>query len=280
MKLLYKVFTAIFLIVIFTSPSFVTSLVFAAGVISSQPVQSSSQAVTVGGSGGGLSVRIAPGELLPVRITLSNFGGGKEVDVLVTYEVLDDRGVDIYVASQTVAVETTASFVKTIPIPNGTPSGEYIAKTSIAYLGQTAPASTQFSFAVEDKVIGLFEGDFFLYSGITLVFGMLMVFLAHAFMRRQKVARLTPLDYSNIPQDKRIFFELLSDTIMAMRLKAGDVALDIAAHIDGLLIDTKTGRVLKITDEPSKIIALLVSGYEKALGKKVSFSFREKKKEL
>jgi hypothetical protein len=61
---------------------------------------------------------------------------------------------------------------------------------------------------------------------------------------------------------------------MGMRAQVGESALDIAKQIDGLVIDEKTGRVLKLTAKPSKVVAELVSGYEKALGKKVSFSFR------
>jgi hypothetical protein len=52
------------------------------------------------------------------------------------------------------------------------------------------------------------------------------------------------------------------------------MAIDIASNVKGLSIDQKTGRVLKITDDPSKIIALLVLGYDAVLGKKVSLSFR------
>ncbi|MBP6913387.1 MAG: hypothetical protein KBC00_02130 [Candidatus Levybacteria bacterium] len=48
-----------------------------------------------------------------------------------------------------------------------------------------------------------------------------------------------------------------------MRQKVGERALDIAPHVDGLTIDKKTGRVLKLTRNPSKIIAELVSEYEK-----------------
>jgi hypothetical protein len=61
---------------------------------------------------------------------------------------------------------------------------------------------------------------------------------------------------------------------MQMRGRVGDQALEIASHIDGLKIDKETGRVLDLTEPPAKIIATLVSEYEKLLGKKVSFSFR------
>ena len=52
----------------------------------------------------------------------------------------------------------------------------------------------------------------------------------------------------------------------------------IASQIEGLEINQDTGRVLHMTENPSKIIATLVSEYEKILGKKVSFSFRKEKR--
>jgi hypothetical protein len=101
-----------------------------------------------------------------------------------------------------------------------------------------------------------------------------MIFLGHGLIKRRRTTRLTPFDYSNIAHGERTFYEILSDTIMEMRGRVGDDALDIAAGVAGLTIDKNTGRVLAITEHPSKVIAALVSEYEKTLGKKVSFSFR------
>lgn len=222
----------------------------------------------------GLVTKVAPGELLPVSVKLLNFGGGKKVDVIVTYEIFNAKEESIYQIKETVAVETTASFVKTLQIPFTALPGIYTAKTSIIYGGQLVPATTQFPFRVERKIFGLFQNDFFLYGGITAIVGVLMTLLGHTLIKRRRTERLVPFDYSNIPHGKRTFYEILSDTIMEMRERVGDDALDIAANIDGLKIDKATGRVLALTDHPSKIIATLVSEYEKLLGKKVSFSLR------
>jgi hypothetical protein len=101
-----------------------------------------------------------------------------------------------------------------------------------------------------------------------------MVLLSYLLVKRRRKTRLTPFDYSNIPHNERTFYEILSDTIMQMRSRAGDEALLIASHIDGLKIDKETGQVLAIDENPARIIATLVYEYEKLLGKKVSFSFR------
>lgn len=218
--------------------------------------------------------KVAPGEFLPISIKLANFGGGKRVDVLLQYMIFTSTGEKIYESDETVAVETTASFVKKIQVPFNTIGGVYTAKTSIVYQDQVVPATTQFPFTVERKIFGLFQSDLFLYGGSTLLVGILMFIFGHTFIKRRRAMRLTPFDYSDISHDMRTFYEILSDTIMEMRERVGDDALLIASNIDGLKIDKETGRVLAFTEHPSKIIATLVSEYEKILGKKVSFSLR------
>lgn len=221
-----------------------------------------------------IKVKVAPSELLPISVKLSNFGGGRRVDVRIVYSILTNTGDEIYSTNETVAVETTADFVKTIQVPFGTAPGRYRAKTSITYEGQLVPATTEFPFMVERKVLGLFQSDFYRYGVLIILLGLLVGVLGFVFAKRRRLTRFTPFDYSDIPHDERVFFELLSDTIMEMRQRVGDRALDVARQIDGLVIDIKTGRVLEITEKPSKVIAGLVDGYEKILGKKVSFSFR------
>lgn len=227
-----------------------------------------------------IQMRVAPGGLLPISVKLSNFGGNKRADVLIGYSIFSSAGKEINSASETVAVETTANFVKTIQIPFNTVPGIYTAKTSITYEGQLVPATTQFPFTVERKILGLFQSDFLLYGGITLLVSVLMLLLGHALIKRRRGVRFTPFDYSDILHDQRTFYEILSDTIMEMRERVGDDALKIASDIPGLKIDKENGRVLTLTEHPSKIIATLVSEYEKLLGKKVSFSFRREKTDL
>ena len=226
-------------------------------------------------SNAGIVTKVAPGEVLPISVKLSNFGSSQRIDVLITYGIFSSTGNEIYSINETVAVETTNNFVKTIQIPFGTAPGTYTARTSIIYNSQLVPATTQFSFTVERKFFGLFQSDFFLYGGVTIFISIIMVLLAYALIKRRRATRFTPFDYSNISSDKRTFYEILSDTITSMRGRVGDDALLIASHIDGLKIDVKNGRVIELTGPPSKTIALLVSEYEKILGKKVSFSIRK-----
>jgi hypothetical protein len=220
------------------------------------------------------SSKVAPGELLPVSVQLSNFGGTARVDVLVKYSLVNSSGAEIYSANETVAVETSASFIKSVEIPAKTASGSYTARTSVTYPGQLVPATTQVPFTVEQKVFGVFLNDLYLYGGIAVVASVLLILLGRTLIKRRRTSRFSPIDYTNIPSDKRPFYEMLSDTIMEMRARVGDDAMFIAEHVDGLKIDSRTGRVLSITDSPAKIIANLVTAYEATLGKKVSFSLR------
>ncbi len=225
----------------------------------------------------GLSVKVAPGEKLPVAVKLSNFGGGTRVDVILTYLITSEKDVEIYKTTETVAVETTNNFIKNIQIPSDTSPGIYTAKTTISYPGQLAPATTEFKFTVERKIFGLFQSSFTLYGGGTLALAVLTATVGYTWVKRRSVSRAALIDYSNIDGDERVFYELISDTVLGMRQKVGDKALDIAGSIEGLKINKDTGRVENLTQSPSKIIAELVSGYEKSLGTKVSFAFRNPK---
>ena len=224
--------------------------------------------------------KVAPGEFLPLSVKLLNFGSQNRVDVDVSYEILNKKGERVHFIKETVAVETTASFVKTIQIPFDVSPGEYTAKTYISYQGQLVPAVSSFPFKVERKIAGFFQSDFIYYLGFTLFISILTLIFGHTLMKHYRKNRLSPIDYSDIPHDLRIFYEILSDTIMEMRERVGDDAISIATKIDGLKIDKDTGRVLELSSSPAKIIATLVSEYEKLLGKKVSFSLRPEKKDL
>ena len=226
-------------------------------------------------SNAGVVTKVAPGELLPISVKLSNFGGSQRVDVLMTSGIFSDTGKEIYSISETVAVETTNNFVKMIQVPLDTAPGAYVAKTSIIYGGQLVPATTQFPFTVERKIFGFFQSDFFFYGGVAFLVCIMAFALGWVLVKRRRKGRSSPYDYSAISRGKRTFYEILSDTIMQMRQRVGDDALAIASQIDGLRIDKETGRVLSVTKSPAKIIATLVSEYEKKLGKRVSFSFRK-----
>jgi len=224
-------------------------------------------------SSGNLVTRVAPGELLPVAVKLTNFGGGSRVDVTIDYRILNEKGEAVITEKETVAVETTASYIKVIQIPRDIAPGNYTAESSIVYQGQKVPATASYQFTIERKILGLFETQFIIYGIITFFVGIASVIASRLIKKKLRVSRIAPHEYTDIPKEERIFYEIVSDIIAQMRQRVGDKALDIAKSIDDLEIDENSGRVLKIKKSPAKIIALLILKYEKTLGKKVSFSF-------
>lgn len=226
-------------------------------------------------SGGSLISKVAPGEFLPVSVKLLNFGSGRRVDVTIDYNIFSNGNV-ILTEQETVAVETTASFVKLIQIPLDMQPGKYTARSSIVYKDQVVPATAQFQFTVEKKIAGIFISQFIVYSVITLLVGTGFSVVSRMIIKKRRTGRLIPHDYSKVEKDERIFYEIISDTIGQMRFRAGDDALEIAQNIPGLKIDGETGKVLDIERNPAKIIALLVLRYETLLGRKVSFAPRKK----
>ena len=228
---------------------------------------------------GGLVTKVAPGEFLPISVKLTNFGGGRRVDVTIDYLILNSNGEVVAVENETVAVETTASYVKFIQVPHSAVPGVYTAESSIVYQDQLVPATSSYQFSVERKIAGIFVSQFILYAIITLAIGIAFAVVSRLIIKKRRARRLTPHDYSNVPKEKRIFYEIISDTIMQMRYRVGDEALEIAKNIHNLVIDEKDGKVLEIKDSPEKIIALLILQYEKNLGEKVSFALRKPGKE-
>lgn len=229
-------------------------------------------------SSGGLVSRFAPGELVPLSVELSNFGGTRRADVTITYRILDENGAEVLSDSATVAVETTASFVKIIQLPQNIAPGRYTAISNITYAFQEVPAVSSFQFTVERKIAGIFVSQFLLFGGVTVGVGFAFAVVGRLILKRRRSTRFSPYDYANVSKEQRMYYELISDTIMQMRTRVGDVALEIAGKIDDLAIDKDSGRVLKLKESPAKIMALLILYYEKYLGKKMSFSLREQEK--
>ncbi|MBU0636597.1 MAG: hypothetical protein ABH818_02360 [Patescibacteria group bacterium] len=215
-----------------------------------------------------MTSKVAPGEILPVSVKLMNFGQTEKVDVIIVYKVVNENNQQVVEERETVAVETTASFIKNIFLPKNISPGLYVARSSIFYLDQKTPTVASFQFTVEKKVLGFFLTDFILYLFIVLILIIMMVLLSRLLIKKNRHSRLNPHDYSDISEEIRVFYELISDVIMEMRYHAGDRALKIALEIKDLNIDKKTGKVLAFNNDPGKIIADLIKQYQKQFGKK------------
>lgn len=218
--------------------------------------------------------KFAPGEFISFSIKLINFGSLHRGDVTLNYQILDNQNTEVLSSSETVAVETSASFVKRIFLPSTLIPGSYTLTTNLVYPGQQNPAVSKFDFIVENKIIGLFKSDLIKLLIIVGLIFLILLFILYLFIRRIKKSHIVSFDYSDKPKDQLIFYEILANVINQMRLRIGDNALSIASNIPDLEINHKTGKIINIKKEPSKIIALLIYRFEKYSGQKISFSLQ------
>ena len=217
--------------------------------------------------------RAAPGENMPVRVRLSNFGDASRADGTITYAIVDSDGREVQSESETVAIETTATFIHSLLLPNSIQPGQYTVRVFVSYRGQQAPAVSSYPFTVERKIAGIFESDLLRYGIIALVSVLFVLGLVWIFEKyhHRAVARH---DYSEIESKDRIYYEMVSDIIQQMRLHEGDKALLMAAKIPGLSIDTASGRVSHVEKDPATVVASLVSEYESVFGKHINLSLK------
>lgn len=231
------------------------------------------------------SNRIAPGEFLPVSVKLVNFGSEKRIDVTVNYKIFNNADKDVfyqkevYSESETVAVETTASFVKRIQLPYNFEPGLYTLVTILNYPYQEDPAVSKTPFLVEEKIGGFFKSDLTIYSTFLLLILSVVILFAvlatYFFSRYRRTHSIIHFDYSDKPKNEIIYYEILSDVISQIRLRIGDKALKIAKQFPDLNINEHTGEIIEIKKEPSKIISSLLAKYEELTGQPISFSVKK-----
>ena len=258
-----------------TLPQVCSGIVFGLAILYAYaPVTHAADAISTSASSQESAVRVVPGGVLPVTVHLTNFGSTRRVDVVITYRILDASGAPVLDESETVAVDTSASFVKQLSVPANAAPGAYREETSIQYPYQSAPAESGFPFAVERAYLGVFVSDWFEYGGAAFLLAIVAFVVGRLFVRFR--SRRAPIhEYAGTPKNERIYYEMVSDTITQMRLRLGDAALDVARSVEGLSIDPETGRVLALKGDPAAIIAALVKRYEARSGAHVNFAARD-----
>ncbi|MBI5456876.1 hypothetical protein HY969_04005 [Candidatus Kaiserbacteria bacterium] len=221
-----------------------------------------------------LSTRIAPGESLPIQIKLLNFGRNERVDVSILYDIRAQNGTTVVTYREVVALETSASFIHNIDLPDNIASGTYLARTTVSYNGQESPAIASYQFAVERKFAGIFVSNLLAYALICLFTALATAALFAAARKFNHASRhfAHSFDYSHVAHAERIYYEIVSDMVQQMRLHEGARALAMTNGIEGLSIDGE-GRILNITGDPAAVVAVLVAKYEARFGRKMSFSF-------
>lgn len=139
--------------------------------------------------------KVAPWEILPVSVKLLNVSGTRRLDVQIYYSVFSWAGESVYSSSETVAVETTASFVKMVQIPYHLIPGVYTVKVSIKYDGQIVPATSHFPFTVESKMGGIFRTTLLSYIVLFIVLVLVIVgFIIFLRKKYHQISRSSPVD--------------------------------------------------------------------------------------
>jgi len=86
---------------------------------------------------------VAPGEKIWFTSKVLNLANQGRVDIILEYSLFDERGILVSSRSETVAIETQASFVGSIGIPSEAPSGEYDLQVKVTSAsGSTSRGNT------------------------------------------------------------------------------------------------------------------------------------------
>jgi hypothetical protein len=210
--------------------------------------------------------KVAPGESLPVSMKLFNMGGSGRVDVEITYRIEDAQKNVLTEELETVAVETTASFIKQVKIPPDLKPGKYFVLADMKYSDQKVPAVSRMPFQIEYKFLGFFL-DQLIILGSVIIAGVILILLVVYFINKNRRIVVSQFDYKKVPDNLRPYYELISDIILTMRLHLGDKAVEIANSIIGLKV-ANNGEVLALEKEPMEIVTLLTMQYENKLGYK------------
>jgi uncharacterized membrane protein len=92
-----------------------------------------------------ITKEVNPGQAFRFKVTLYNLGLTKRVDVFINYTIKSIITDEIIAMSkETVAVETSMSFLRSILIPKGTEEGGYTIEATARYDNRTASSVTSF----------------------------------------------------------------------------------------------------------------------------------------
>lgn len=85
-------------------------------------------------------------------VRISNLESTGREDVILNYDVKDSSGKTIFSKQETDAVETQASFVKTMQIPESAGEGRYSVNANVVYAsGKVSSASSSFEVAKQSN---------------------------------------------------------------------------------------------------------------------------------
>ena len=158
-----------------------------------------------------LSNIVKPGEDLKMLVTIKNMGETKTVeDITIEYVIKDLETEDVLTTySETLAVNQTLSFVKSINIPNSTEETRYVIDVNAKYSNAEKTASSADVFDVSTQPWPLIILRRLFMSWVTYIVLLILIpgiyFGRKAYQsyleKKRKAARyIFPTDYSKLPQ--------------------------------------------------------------------------------
>ena len=211
---------------------------------------------------------IVAGESLPVYIQLLNFGTpGEKVDVSLVFSVYDSSDVLVLDRTETVAVQTTASFTRYFTIPESLNPGDYTLKLNVAYLGKKFPAISEQQFTIEKDFLGYGVSDW--YKAIP--FGLLPFVFVVIVWRQRRSHHEVQRDYSHVAKHQPTHYEIIHDIIDSLHYSLGGKEVEaIVNRIPGLSINEMNGHIEEISGPTEVILSQLIREYENTVGKKAN----------
>jgi hypothetical protein len=114
---------------------------------------------------------VNPGNDVWFTIKLLNLANAQRVDVTLNYDILDSNGISIVHNSKTVAIETQASFVADLKIPETALPGEYTVNVVVASSLGESRAKTSLKILAPKNVL------MFYLTGVGIILLLLLIFV-------------------------------------------------------------------------------------------------------
>lgn len=143
---------------------------------------------------------VSPGERVSAEIMIYNLGETGRIDANIGYIVKDSNGKTIVDNEESIAIETQASFIKTIQLPRDIAYGYYLLYIKVSYNGNVASASDDFSVA---EKLSAEDRNLIMLVGVIIVIIILLAIL-YEFMRLRRTIGLMKIDENTLKKEKLI----------------------------------------------------------------------------
>lgn len=152
------------------------------------------------------------------QVTLINLGEIGRVDLDLEYQIKDFDGNIILEFTEKVAVETQASFSKTIYLPENLNSGDYVIAVKVKHGLNIGTASDVLSVFDKRSLILSVHAQLFIFFGIFLII-LLLIFVVYELRRRK---------YKDIPKKQNEELSKLNTRINEKKINRDEISVEMS----------------------------------------------------